>query len=474
MLSDPDGPFPIQETWDDELVSGDPLGFPGYADKVAALDRESVRTGLADGFVVIEGDFDVLGGSMGLVHGEKVVRALDRAVERRLPVVVITRSGGARMQEGMVALAQMARAAAAMTRHRDAGLLSVAVHLSPTTGGVFASYGSLCDLRIAEPGAVIGFAGPRVVSQTTGEEVGERSHSAEAALDAGLLDAVVPVGEVGAWVRSALGDGGVPLDVAPPAVEGTEVVADTDADGGSEAWRAISRARAAGRPSGVHVAAELVSAWTEIGAGRDPALRTGLATIHGHRVVVIATDRYENRGRPRPDGYRLAQRAVALAGRLSLPLVSLVDMSGAEPGSAAENDGIAGEIARTFAAMATLPTPSLAVCVGEGGSGGALALAAADVLLLQEHAIFSVIGPEGAAAILHRDADRARDVAPLLKFTSREVVELGVADAVVDDSAVAVTDAVRGFLAEPPTAGRRLERFDAATSRWLREVDRQP
>lgn len=475
MLSDPDGPFPLREEWDSELRSGDPLGFPGYAEKIEAAGRESVRAGLADGFVVIEGDFDVLGGSMGLVHGEKVVRAFDRAIELVLPVVVITRSGGARMQEGMVALAQMARVSAAIARHQAAGLLSIAVHRSPTTGGVFASYGSLCDLRAVEAGAVIGFAGPRVVAQTTGEAVGDASHSADSALAAGLVDAVLEPDEVGSWVSTALGGGGGRVSTHRPptplrAVEAVEP--DNELDDGSaesEAWQEISRARAMGRPSGVHVAAELVDSWTEIGGGRDRALRAGLATIEDQRAVVIATDRYSTHGRPGPAGYRLAQRAIGLAGRIGLPLVSLVDMPGAEPGADAENDGIAGEIARTFAAMATLTSPSISVCVGEGGSGGALALATADALLIQQHAIFSVIAPEGAAAILRHDAGQAREVAPLLKLTSEQVVELGVADAVVADTTGAVVDEVRAFLADAPSPGRRIARFDAATEHWLRQ-----
>jgi acetyl-CoA carboxylase carboxyl transferase subunit beta len=165
----------------------------------------------------------------------------------------------------------------------------------------------------------------------------------------------------------------------------------------------------------------------------------------------------------------LVQRAVGLAGRLGLAVVSLVDMPGAEPGSAAENAGAAGEIARTFAAMLDVATPTIAVCVGEGGSGGALALAAADVLVLQEHAIFSVIAPEGAAAILEHDATKAPEMAPHLKLTSADVVALGVADEVVPDTVEAVVDAVTRHLMAPPPTGARLARFDAATTRWLRE-----
>jgi len=462
VLSDPGGPFALREEWDSTLRSGDPLSFPGYAAKLSAAGRESVRTGLADGFVVIEGDFDVLGGSMGLVHGERVVRAFDRAVELGLPVVAITRSGGARMHEGMVALTQMARTAAAARRHERAGLLSVAVHLSPTTGGVFASYSSLCQVRVAEAGATIGFAGPRVVEQTTGEPV-DGSHTAETALANGLVDAVLPVEEIPAWVRGALG-------IAPadgPSTHRPPTPVAPLAEPAEGAWGEVERARSFGRPSGTHVARALVTSWTEIGGRVDPALRAGLATVHGQRAVVVATDRYAGSGRPTPAGYRLAQRAFRLAGNLGLPVVSLVDMPGAEPGSASENDGMAGEIARTFAALLEVPTPTVAVCVGEGGSGGALALAAADVLLIQEHAIFSVIAPEGAAAILEHDAGKASEVAPSLRLTSADVVELGVVDEVVPDTVDAVVDAVARLLVDPAPTTRRLSRLDAATERWL-------
>jgi acetyl-CoA carboxylase carboxyl transferase subunit beta len=467
------------EEWDTELRSADPLGFPGYAEKLAGLRTESVRTGLIEvggaPAVLIEGDFDVIGGSMGLVHGEKVVRAYDRAVGARLPVVIVTRSGGARMQEGMVSLVQLARVAASARRHTSAGLFSVAVLRSPTTGGVFASYGSLTDLRVAEAGATLGFAGPRVSEAVTGEPVGERSHTAESALASGLIDGVVPVDRVEAWIEAALGRREAPL-VAPPLPAGGEqppaVVA-------GDAWSEVQAARAPGRPSGIHVAAAAASAWVELAPGTDPALRTGLATIAGHRVVLVASDRHAGTGRPGPDGFRLVRRGIGLAGRLGLPVVTLVDTPGAEPGPDAENGGIAGELARTFADMADLPTPSISVCVGEGGSGGALALAAADLLLVQEHAVFSVIGPEGAAVILERDAARAPQVAPLLGLTSADLVRLGIVDGVVSDDLAAtvatvqraVRAAVEGaeVVGEGPAVvlGHRTTRFDQASRRWL-------
>ncbi len=453
------------EEWDRELRSGDPLAFPGYAEKVAAMDGESVRTGLGDGFVLVECDFSVIGGSMGLVHGEKVVRAFDRATDRRLPVVVVTRSGGARMQEGMLSLIQLSRTAAAVNRHQAAGLLSVAVHRSPTTGGVFASYGSLTDLRIAETGAMIGFAGPRVVEQISGHQVDGVSHSAETARDAHIVDAVVAPDEVLAWVHAALGQVDRPLSASRPPVPTRQ--ADPPAAGTGPAWAAVLTSRRLGRPSGIQVAAAATTSWTELGEGTDPSMRVALATVCGRRAVAIAMDRYAGDGQPQPAGYDLACRGIALAGRLAIPVVTFVDTPGAALSPEAENAGIARAIARTHAAMATTPVPTVSVCVGEGGSGGAQALSAADRLLIQEGAIFSVIGPEGAAAILERDAAKAPEVAPLLRLTSHDLVGFGIADAIVADGLDATVVAVDEALGEA-VPGDRARRLDAATAVWLR------
>ena len=444
----------LQTEWDADLTAGDPLGFPGYVPPA----EESVLTGRTDRYALIEGRFDVLGGSMGAAHGERVARAYRRAAAEGLPVVVLTSSGGARMQEGMVALVQMARTTAAARDHAVAGLLQVAVHRNPTTGGVFASYGSLADVRAAEPGATVGFAGPRVVEHTTGSPLPAGSHTAESAFDAGLVDAVVEPDAQAAWVETALGLRDTPL-VLP---ERTDPAPSGFSPG---PYGEVQRARDPRRPSGYEWAARLTSSWTEL-HGTDPVMRAGLATVAGRRVVVVAM---HSRGPdaangPGPAGFRLAQRAIALAGRIGLPVLTLVDTRGADPRAESEAGGIAGEIARTFAAMDALPTASVAVCVGEGGSGGALAVANADVLLIQEHAIFSVIAPAGASAILHRSADRTPQLAAQLKLTSGDLLKLGIVDDVIpdDDPGPAIVAALDR--AEP---GGRRSRPDAVTSAWL-------
>ncbi|MFP3901526.1 MAG: carboxyl transferase domain-containing protein [Acidimicrobiia bacterium] len=456
----------VLEEWDTGLLAGDPLGFPGYGERRRGLAEsgEAVRTGATERYAFVEGRFDVLGGTMGAAAGEKVVRAYDRARERRLPMVIASSSGGARLQEGMVALVQLARTAAAAERHAAAGLLSLAVHRSPTTGGVYASYASLADARAAHPNATLGFAGPRVAESTLGAALPAGSHTAEWAYDHGHLDALVAPGEDAAWVEIALGVTERPLPTRPlpaPRI--------SPAPG---AWGEVLRARAAGRPTGIDRAARLCTSWTEL-RGSEATVRAGLATVAGRRCVVVASDRYVDAGRPGPAAFRLAQRAVRLAGRIGVPVVTLVDTPGADPSPEAEAGGIAQEIARTFATLAACPTPIVSVCVGEGGSGGALALSHADRLIMTEHSIFSVIGPEGAAAILERDAGRAPEVAERLRLTASDMVELGIADTVVPETQPALDAAVARALDEA-TPGDRDRRFDAATRRWLDDAGAAP
>jgi len=453
-------PFhPSVQEWDADLLAGDPLGFPGYDERRRHLAEsgEAVRTGRTEHYAYVEGRFEVLGGTMGAAVGERVVRAYGRACDLRLPVVVATRTGGARLQEGMVALIQLARTADAARRHRDAGLLSLGVYGSPTTGGVYASYASLVDVRAAVEHAVIGFAGPRVAEGTLGEPLPPGSHTAEAAYEEGLVDELLTPTGAAEWVDVALGRADRPLPTRP-----LPAWADPAAGG---AWGEVLRARAVGRPTGIDRAARLCTSWLEL-RGTDPVVRAGLATVAGHRCVVVATDRYHREGRPRPAGFRLAQRAVRLAGRLGLPVVTLVDTPGADPSPASEADGLAYEIAHTFAAMAACPTPIVSVCVGEGGSGGALALSVADRLLMAEHAVFSVIGPEGAAAILERDLARAPDVADRLRLTSADMSRLGVIDAVIAEGQSSLDAAVAAAL-DAAVPGERVARFDRVTARWL-------
>jgi acetyl-CoA carboxylase carboxyl transferase subunit beta len=465
-VHDDDLLLPLIDEWDKELTSVDPLGFPGYADALAAARGESVRTGLAQSrgtrVVLIQSDFSVFGGTMGAVAGEKIVRSFRRATDRGLPVVAVVQTGGARMQEGMASLIQMPRTAAAADEHARSGLLSAIVYRSPTTGGVYASWASLLDLRAAEPGATVGFAGPRVVQQVTGEIPPASSHTAESAYAAGLVDALVDRADQVSWVNAVLGSVDWPLADADPG----RIPAAAPAEPPSSPLQSIREARRRSRPSGLEWAACLCSSWVEL-RGQDLAIRAGLARIDGHRVVVVAMDRYSGgtgTARPGPAAYRLARRAIGLADRIGLPLLTLIDTPGAEPGPAAERDGIAAEIAATLRAMARLRTASVAICVGEGGSGGAMALGHTDRLFMLPGSVFSVISPESAAAILYRDASRASELAGPLRLTSAELTGLGIADGVLPELAAdqigwlrqAVTGALD--LAQPGDRDRRLAR----------------
>ncbi len=449
----------LEDEWDRGLRGDNPLGFPGYD----APENESVRTGRTEHYALIEGRFDVMGGSMGAAHGERVVRAFRRATDERLPVVVVTTSGGARLQEGMVALVQMARTSAAAVAHAHAGLMQVALIRSPTTGGVYASYGSLGDVRAASPGALIGFAGPRIVHETLNVDVNTDSHSAESAYKAGRIDAIVSDIDQPRFVEGVLGLRNLPPETAEPFPQSRSADAPAAA---VDAWQAVLNVRAEHRPSGWQWAAALCESWIEL-KGLDSVLRAGIATMGGKRVIMIACDRHVGAGRVTPKAYQLARRALKMADRLHLPFVSLVDTPGAEPGPEAERAGVAFEIAKTFVAQASLRVPSVSLCVGEGGSGGALALAACDRLLLLPDAIFSVIAPDGAALILGRDARRAPEFATLLRLTAPNLVELGAIDGVVpgtvDDVRTQLLRALAG--AEP---GDRARRHDSLTLRWTR------
>lgn len=461
----------IAVEWDAGLTSGDPLRFPGYA---AEHDgTEAVRTGI--GFVddvrcvVVDSNYSVFGGSMGVAVGEKVARAFRRAAAERLPVVARVRTGGARMQEGMLSLVQMPRVVAAITEHAACGTVSVGLLQSPTTGGVFASWASLLDLRVAESAATIGFAGPRVVAEMTGFSPPSHSHTAESALAAGLVDAVVAPGECVEWLRGALGSGGDGLGLPSGRPRcGAAVPRPSERD-----WTGIDRARGTARPSGLEWAAVLCERWTEI-EGADSSVRAGLATVGGVRCVVIAMDRHargDGQARQGPAAYRLARRAVALAEKLVLPVLTLIDTPGADPSPDSEAGGIAREIAETLRSFDQLNTASVSLCVGEGGSGGAIALAHTDRFLMLADSVFSVIGPEAAAVILWHDASRAGEATSALRIDAQSLLELGVCDLVLtaDTSSAALAE-TRSALATAlleASPGDRHRRIDAATERWL-------
>jgi acetyl-CoA carboxylase carboxyl transferase subunit beta len=400
-------------------------------------------------------DFEFMGGSMGSVVGEKIARAFERAARQRTAIVTISTSGGARMQEGMISLMQMAKTAAAAARLSRRGVPFISVLTDPTTGGIYASYASLGDVMLAERGALIGFAGPRVVEQTLGEPLPPGSHKAESLLDQGMVDCLIEpheLKEVLLRLLSCLSD--------EVRLELSQVRKEIHPDHGTDkSWDLVRLARRNDRPTSLAYLERIFSDFVPLHGDRlygdDPALIAGFAKIDGRSLLFLGQERdpadpRRRGGRMLPEGYRKALRVMRLAEKFRLPLVVLIHTPGALPTWEAERRGLAGSMAACLAAMSELATPTLAAVIGEGGSGGALALALADKLLIQENAVFSVIAPEGAAAILYRDASQAPRLADSLKLTSHELLRLGLVDAVVPEP-------IGGAHLDPAAAARELK-----------------
>jgi acetyl-CoA carboxylase carboxyl transferase beta subunit/acetyl-CoA carboxylase carboxyl transferase alpha subunit len=438
---------------DRNLVSVDPLEFADLRSYRARLQearretgvREAVTTGVCkiggQRAVLIVFDFAFLGGTMGSVVGEKIAHAFEEATQRRIPLVSVAASGGARVQEGMFSLMQMAKVAAAASVHDRNGLAFVSVLTDPTFGGVTASFASLGDVLIAEPGAQIGFVGPRVIEQTTGVAPPKDSHRAETLLQAGLIDLVVKRADLPSVIAYLIShlkkqrSADTAAESFPPAVKRQRL----------PAWQKVGLARHSGRPSARYYIARMATRFLELHGDRwsadDPAIVGGLAELNGQTVIIIGHDRggtpeekaASHDGKAYSEGYRKSLRLMRLASKFRIPVVTLVDCPNAQANYESEHRGIAHALARNLATMANLPTPIVSVIIGEGGSGGALALGVADRVLMLENAIYSVISPEGAAAILYRDAGRAETVSEVLKLTAQDLHSLGIIDTVVPE-----------------------------------------
>jgi acyl-CoA carboxylase subunit beta len=438
---------------DRKLVSKDPLKFVdsrAYRDRLreARLEtgaREAVTTGHCQiggqRTILVVFDFRFLGGTMGSIVGEKIASAFEEATKQRIPLVSVAASGGARVQEGMFSLMQMAKVAAAASLHDRAGFIFVSILTDPTFGGVTASFASLGDIIIAEPGAQIGFVGPRVIEQTTGVPPPKDSHHAETLLRAGLIDLVVARRDLPAVVAYLTSR----LKREKYMESGSEEAAPSPKARRLPAWQQVELARHAGRPTARFYISRITSHFLELHGDRwggdDPAIIGGLAEIDGKSMVIVAQERggtaaekeASHRGMAYPEGYRKALRLMQLAAKFGIPVVTLIDCPNAQSSYDAEHRGIANALARNLAGMSSLPTPIVAVIIGEGGSGGALALGVADRILMLEHAIYSVISPEGAAAILFRDAGQAEAVSEVLKLTAHDLHSFGIIDIVVPE-----------------------------------------
>ncbi|WP_444951627.1 acetyl-CoA carboxylase carboxyltransferase subunit alpha [Micromonospora ureilytica] len=470
----------------DRIPEADPIDFVDVLPYPHRLTAARASTGLAEGVVcataAIGGhpvvlavmDFRFLGGSLGCAVGELITRAAERALDDRTPLVLVTASGGARMQEGALSLMQMATVSQAIAALREAGLLTVSVLTDPTYGGVAASFATNTDLVLAESGARMGFAGPRVIRQITGRALPEGFQTADFLLRHGQVDMVVqrrslrgrlvallaatragrparpPVPrQEPAPRRERLADDGAAL-VQPVGPAATSAAGDTPAV--RDAWDTVRLARHPGRPTTLDYLDSVFDGFVELHGDRlgadCPAVVGGVARLSGRHVMVIGHQKghttaelvARNFGMASPAGHRKALRLMRLAARLGLPVITLVDTPGADPGVSAEEQGQAAAIAENILTLTVLPTPVLAVITGEGGSGGALALAVADRVLMLENAVYSVISPEGCAAILWPDRSAAPQAARALRLTAPDLCRLGVVDEVVSEPSSAAHD----------------------------------
>ncbi|MGW2867636.1 carboxyl transferase domain-containing protein [Kitasatospora sp. NPDC001225] len=450
LLVDPGG----FRGWDEPPAVDRP--DPGYR---ASLDRARERTGLDEAVLtgvgsidgrpvaLIASEFGFLGGSIGVATAERITRAVERATAERLPLLALPVSGGTRMQEGSAAFLCMLRITAAVQAHRAAGLPYLTYLRNPTMGGVFASWGTLGQLVLAEPGARLGFLGPRVYEELRGVELPPDVQRAETLAGQGLVDAVVPPQELRELLRRTL----AVLAAAPPSPTTDPTASPAPAPvrthGHPDAWDSVLRTRRPDRPGTRellrHTAEELVL--LDAPGGRGGALVRALALLGGRPVLVVGQQR-QTPEHERPftaADLRAVRRTARLAEQLGLPLVTVVDTAGAELSAQAELDGIAVEIAHCLTTLLALRTPVLAVLLGQGSGGGALALLPADRVIAAEHAWLAPLPPEGASAIVHRDGAHAAELARAQGIGAHRLAEVGLVDEVVPE----LPDA-----AEEPTA----------------------
>ncbi|HVB27209.1 MAG TPA: carboxyl transferase domain-containing protein, partial [Mycobacteriales bacterium] len=362
---------------------------------------------------------------------------------RGIPLLSFVRSGGTRLQEGMAALVGIPRAALALDSLAAAGVAHLAIADHPTTGGVWVAIVSRADLRIGAAGATVGFSGPEVAAAMTGIAIPSASHTAESAQAAGLLDEVLPGPLIGDWlgrVLAALCPRAAPTPASARAPERAPERApgvasrpasdrspggDIEAAHSVDAWEHIHASRTVERLGGGALLALVVDEPVDLSGG-DEAVRAVVGRSALGRPAVGVALAARRGARPGPRGYRLLARAAQLADRLGLDLVTLIDTPGADPGTASEASGVAPEIAHAMAAVLACRSPVLAVVHGEGGSGGALAAAVGDAVLVGPHGYFAALGPEGAARALHRSPQEA---ARLMRPAPADLLELGFADA---------------------------------------------
>ena len=459
MIAD-EGTF---EEWDTMMEISNPLSYKGYEDKVKKLQEktqldEAIVTGKAriGGVSVALGvcDSRFLMASMGENVGEKIARAVEKATDEGLPVVLFACSGGARMQEGIVSLMQMAKTSAALKRHSDAGLLYISVLTNPTTGGVTASFAMLGDIILAEPNALIGFAGPRVIEQTIRQKLPKGFQRSEFLLEHGFIDQIVERKNMKEALTKLLKMHCKNLCIEAETVqknlvkslknlpETKENMADISE---KTAWEHVVLARSKERPTGKDYIPWLFDHFTELHGDRlfgdDPALIGGIGYFNGVPVTLLVQEKgngtkeniAHNFGMVSPEGYRKSLRLMKQAEKFHRPVICLVDTPGAFCGLEAEERGQGEAIARNLFELSGLKVPVLSIVIGEGGSGGALALAAGDEVWMMENSIYSILSPEGFASILWKDSGKAKEAAEVMKLTAADLKKLGIIEQVIPE-----------------------------------------
>ena len=457
MVADP-GTF---EAWFEETQIQNPLEFEGYEDKLSAVKADTnLDEAVTIGTCNVYGEKIVLGvcdsrflmGSMGHVVGEKITAAVERAIEERLPVFLFCCSGGARMQEGIVSLMQMAKTSAALKKLGEAGLLYCPILTDPTTGGVTASFAMLGDVIMAEPGALIGFAGPRVIRQTIGQELPEGFQTAEFLVEHGIIDGIVERRNlkktIHFLIRSHMSKEGhyAHFGEYKDPLYLTEIVKERAAHAKPmTAWDKIKAVRNAKRADAQDYIGTIFDVFVEAHGDRafrdDPSIIGGIGFIGAQPVTVIAgykgktlkEFKERNFGMHMPEGYRKALRLMKQAEKFNRPIVCFVNTPGAFPGIEAEERGMGESIARNLYEMSSLTVPVLCILIGEGGSGGALATAVGNEVWMLENATYSILSPEGFASILWKDAGRAKEASEVMRITAKDLKELGVIDRILPE-----------------------------------------
>lgn len=421
---------------------------------------ESIVTGRASfgghPVVLLVGEFTFLGGSVGFAAADRIEAAIARATREGLPVIAAPASGGTRMQEGTPAFVRMAQVTRAVMAHRAAGLPYLVYLRHPTTGGVLASWGSLGQITLAQPGALVAFLGPKVIRALQGQELPEGVQSAENLVDHGVIDAVVPINELGTLL-------GRVCDILASRSREPMLTRRTRPEGrrAPSPWDSVLHSRTVTRPGYRELlgdALELPMVLGGTGEGeRAGPIRAGFARLDGQSVMVVAQDRdSEQDGEPLGAGaLRTARRAIRLAGELGLPIVTIIDTAGAELSAHAEENAIAGEIARCAAELSTSTVPSVSVLLGQGTGGGAFALLPAKRVIAAENAWLAPLAPEGAAEILYGDASQASRVAGEQTIRAVDLLDAGIVDAIVPElaadyerSSTAGSEFARAVLAE--------------------------